>query len=369
MARIGIDARKIADFGIGSHIYFLLKNFAEVDKEHRFFLFAHPDDAHYFSEFPARFEFVPEYSGKYSLGELFSLSYKARKLRLDLFHSPHYVLPFLLPCPAVVTVHDLIHLLFPQYLPHNWAKFYARYMIGRGVKRASRVITVSHSSKRDILRFFRVPEEKIEVIYNGVAPELMEPLSSEELDKVRRKYGIYEPFLLFVGNLKPHKNLRRLISSFARVAVQVPELLLVVVGDELHNHPDLAREVEEKKLKGRVRFFGYTERGELKGLYQLAEILVFPSLYEGFGLPPLEAMAVGTPVVASNVSSIPEVVGDAALLVDPRDEEMIAKGILRLLNERGLKQDLIEKGKKRAKIFSWRKTAELTLEVYNQVLR
>jgi glycosyltransferase involved in cell wall biosynthesis len=368
MARIGIDARKIADFGIGSYIYYLLKNFACVDKEHRFFLFAHPDDGHHFSDLPARFKLIHEYSPKYSLSELFSLSYKARRLKLDLFHAPHYVLPFFLPCPAVVTVHDLIHLIFPQYLPNIWARFYARHVIGRGVKRAKRVITVSRSSKDDILHFFRLPEDKIEVIYNGVAPEFLKSSKKEELTKIRRKYGLDEPFILFVGNLKPHKNLKRLISSFARVSQRISEITLVVVGDELHNHPELEEKIEELRLKGRVRFFGFTDRDELKCLYQLAELLLFPSLYEGFGLPPLEAMAIGTPVVASNISSIPEVVADAALLVDPYDEEMIAANVLKLLAEESLRNKLIERGRERAALFSWRETAELTLKVYNQVL-
>ena len=221
--------------------------------------------------------------------------------------------------PVVVTIHDVIHLMFPQYLPNRVAFSYAKWSITQAAQRATRVMTVSESSKRDILRFVDTEPDKIDVIYNAYDERFaMEP-REEDVVRVRERYQLTDEFVLYAGNVKPHKNLERLIDAFALVRKRgLDHLKLVLIGDEISKYTALRRAVHQHQLHKYVRFLGYLPEETLAVMYRLAGVFVFPSLYEGFGLPPLEAMASGTPVVTSNVSSLPEVAGDAAVLVDLR---------------------------------------------------
>jgi len=229
-------------------------------------------------------------------------------------------------------------------------------------------LTVSEASKRDILRFFGVPPEKIVVVYNAIDDHFWEEPAADDVARVRERYQLDHKFVLYVGNIKPHKNLVRIIEAFDQVRGTIgEELKLLIIGDEISKLPALRLAVHRHKLHKHVRFLGYLPDRTLAILYRLASVFVFPSLYEGFGLPPLEAMASGTPVVTSNVSSMPEVAGDAALLVDPYDVGAIACAIGRVLTDPALAAELRRKGLARAREFSWERSVLKTLDVYRRV--
>ena len=228
---------------------------------------------------------------------------------------------------------------------------------------------MSEASKRDILRFFNVRPEKVDVIYNAIDERFLAPADPERMDLVRQRYQLDHPFVLYVGNIKPHKNIERLIDAFGRARARGCEddLKLVIIGDEISKYPALRQSVHKHKLDKHVRFLGFQPMETLAAFYRLARAFVFPSLYEGFGLPPLEAMACGTPVVTSNVSSLPEVAGGAALLVDPYDADAIADGICLAVSDETLRADLIRRGHERARSFSWAQSVRKIHEIYMQV--
>jgi glycosyltransferase involved in cell wall biosynthesis len=367
--RIGIDARKLHDFGIGTYIRNLLRQLARLDHQTDFVLLCRPEDRTTLATLGENFRPVAESAGNYSLAEQWRIPLALRRERVTLFHAPHYVLPPLVPCRSVVTIHDCIHLMFPQYLPSRVAYVYAKGSITAASRRATRVMTVSESSKRDILRFVDVPADKIDVIYNAYDERFgVEPLE-EDVVRVRERYQLHDEFILYAGNVKPHKNLERLIEAFHLVRNKgLDHLKLVLIGDEISRYASLRRAVHRHQLHKYVRFLGYLPEETLAVMYRLAGVFVFPSLYEGFGLPPLEAMASGTPVVTSNVSSLPEVAGGAAVLVDPYDPEAIADGIYRVLTDEQLRQGLRKKGIARAHQFSWEASVRRVRDIYQQAI-
>jgi glycosyltransferase involved in cell wall biosynthesis len=366
--RIGIDARKLRDFGIGTYIRNLLRQLARLDHDTEFVLLCRPQDRQSLTSLGENFRTVPETAPNYSLAEQIHVPWTLRREGVTLFHAPHYVLPPLVRCRSVVTIHDCIHLMFPQYLPNRFALAYARTSITMAARRANRVLTVSESSKRDILRFVDVPADRIDVIYNAYDERFGVEPREEDVVRVRERYQLHDEFVLYAGNVKPHKNLARLIEAFHLVRSRgLDHLKLVLIGDEISRYAALRRAVHRYQLHKYVRFLGYLPEETLAVMYRLAGVFVFPSLYEGFGLPPLEAMASGTPVVTSNVSSLPEVAGDAALLVDPYDPSAIADGIYKVLTDETLRRDLRQKGLARARQFSWEDSVRRVREIYGEV--
>ena len=368
--RIGIDGRKLHDFGIGTYIRNLLRQLARLDQQSEFVVLCQPNHCETIAAFGANFRGVPESAANYSVAEQIKIPLALRRERVDLFHAPHYVLPPLVRCRSVVTIHDCIHLMFPEYLPNKFALAYARTSITLAARRATRVLTVSESSKRDILRFVDTEPDKIDVIYNAYDERFGVEPREEEVVRVRERYQLQGEFVLYAGNVKPHKNLKRLIEAFHLVRQRgLDHLKLVLIGDDVSKYADLRRAVHQHQLHKHVRFLGYLPEETLAVMYRLAGVFVFPSLYEGFGLPPLEAMASGTPVVTSNVSSLPEVVGDAALLVDPYDPAAIAGGMERALTDPALRLSLREKGLARATEFSWEHSVRRIREIYGEACR
>ena len=368
--RIAIDARKFHDFGIGTYIRNLLKHLASSDHDTEYVVLCRPQDTELVRQLGPNFKAVAEQSKPYSIREQIALPVRLLTARVDLFHAPHYVLPPLVPCRSIVTIHDCIHLMFPQYLPNRMAYVYARASLAAAATRAARILTVSETSKSDILRYCNVPADRIIVIPNAIDDRLATPPRDEDIQRVRERYQLDGPFVLYVGNIKPHKNLERLIDAFHLVRREGFERLkLLIIGDQISRFPRLRRAVDRYKLHKHVRFLGFVGDDTLAALYRLATVFVFPSLYEGFGLPPLEAMASGTPVVTSNVSSLPEVVGDAAVLVDPYSAKSIAEGIQRVLVDPALRETLRLRGLERAKAFSWEASVRRTLDVYREVAR
>ena len=367
--RIAIDARKLRDFGIGTYIRNLLRHLARLDSRTEYVVLCSDEDLGFAGELGENFRAVPERSGAYSVREQFAVPLDLRREGADLFHAPHYVLPPLTPCRSVVTIHDCIHLRFPQYLPHRLGYAYARSALWVAAHRSAHVFTVSEASKRDILDYFRVPESKISVIYNAIDERFHEQPPADEVERVRERYQLNDPFVLYAGNIKPHKNLERLIEAFYILRREdLEHVKLLIIGDEITKYAGLRRAVHRYKLHKHVRFFGFVPDATLAILYRLASVFVFPSLYEGFGLPPLEAMASGTPVITSNVSSLPEVVGDAAILIDPYQPEAIAGAMRRVLTDDRLRDDMRERGLARAREFSWDRSVTRVREIYETVL-
>src|SRR6266852_2276528 len=339
-----------------------------MDDQTEYVVVCRPEDREALSTLGRNFRTVPETAGNYSVAEQVKIPLVLKREGVTLFHAPHYVLPPLVRCRSVVTIHDCIHLMFPQYLPNRLALSYARTSIGLAARRATRVLTVSESSKRDILRFVDTQPEKIDVIYNAYDLRFAVEPREEDVSRVRERYQLQDEFVLYAGNVKPHKNLERLIEAFHLVRRRgLDHLKLVLIGDEISRYAALRRAVHRHQLHQYVRFLGYMPEETLAVMYRLAGVFVFPSLYEGFGLPPLEAMASGTAVVTSNVSSLPEVAGGAAVLVDPYDPDAIAEGIHRVLTDEALRRDLRRKGVARAHQFSWEASVRRVHEIYRQV--
>lgn len=366
--RVAIDTRKLHDFGIGTYVSNLVRGLARLNDDYEYTLICHPTDVDFVRSLGANFRAWPDRSGNYSLREQFTIPWDVWRTRPDVFHAPHYVLPTLTPGRTVVTIHDCIHLRFPQYLPNRLAHFYARAFLSGAARKAARIITVSEASKRDIMHFLHTPAGRIEVVYNGFDERLSAPSAVDEA-RVRDRFQLDAPFVLYAGNIKPHKNVDRLIEAFAQLRQRgLDTVKLLIIGDDISKYSNLRRLVHRHQLHQQVRFLGFVSTDTLAALYQLAQVFVFPSLYEGFGLPPLEAMANGTPVITSNVSSLPEVVGDAALLIDPMDAGALADAMYRVLTEPELRADLVRRGRERVKAFSWERSVARTRDIYRDVV-
>ena len=373
--RIVVDARKAGgqDYGIGTYIRRLGETCARLSPSDDFVFLGKADrvDGKDVPRDAARITgdnvtWEPNPSANYSLRELVSIAWQVRDLRGDVFHAPHYVYPLMLPCPGVVTIHDCIHLRFPQQFPKPGSNLYARMMIRRAVAKSDRVLTVSEATRADLVELVNADPSKIEVIPHGCDPYFLETVDDRELRNVAKKYSLARPFLLSVANIKPHKNLKRLLESFGQLRRDYDDLDLVIAGGDFY--PELQAACESYGVKDRVRQLGFLKKKDLRALYNLARIFVFPSLYEGSGLPPLEAMACGTPVVASSNSAIPEVVGHNGLLVNPYRVDAITEAIRSLLEDSSFRNKLGAQGKIRAQEFDWNESARRVLDVYREVV-
>jgi glycosyltransferase involved in cell wall biosynthesis len=357
--KIAIDVRKWRDFGIGTYVRNLVRHLARLDDQTSYLLFCHQGDEAVLRDLAENFVPVVDSSPGYGIREHVTIPLKLRRLGAELLHTPHYVRPLLCTIPSVVTIHDCIHLLFPQYLPNRMAWRYARYMMGSAIRHSAVVFTVSDASRADILRFYPWADPtKVHVVPNAIDTELLQDPGKEEMERVRERYQLHGRFVLFAGNVKPHKNLERLIRAFAQVREQGghDDLQLLLIGDDVSRYGSLRRAVKATRLRQDVRFFGFVPPSTLAALYRMADVFAFPSLYEGFGLPPLEAMSCGTPVVTSGMAALHEVVDDAAVLVDPYSVDDIAGAISRVLESEELRADLIRKGLARARMFSWERS-------------
>ncbi len=367
--RIGIDARKIRDFGIGTYIKNLLHHIPTFDTENTYIIFHYPTDREVIPD-STNFRCVPETSPRYSIRELTLLPVKMAQYRLDIFHAPHYTLPPVRPCRGVVTIHDVIHLRFPEYLPHPAAYYYAKSLMWLAAKSARKIITVSECSKRDIARYLHVPQEKIVVIYNGIEVNDNVTCPVKTRDAVNAHFGLSRPYLLYLGNFLPHKNLDMLIKAYAffKRRYNLPHCL-VLAGKNDKSRTQLERAITTEHVADDVIMTGFVADEWVPSLYANADVFVYPSIYEGFGLQALEAMAHRVPVAASNVSSLPEIVGEAAILFDPTNAENIAETLHTAVTNQQLRSDLIEKGIERLTHFSWSDMAQQTVNVYREIMR
>jgi glycosyltransferase involved in cell wall biosynthesis len=303
------------------------------------------------------------------LWEQAALPLLARQSRLDLLHGAVNISPAIAPCPTVVTVHDLSFMRYPQAFP-PMQRAYLHSQVRRSVAAARRVIAVSQATKQDVVDLFGAPPDRIDVVYNGVDASFC-PAPAAEVEAFRRRAGLPERFILHLGTLEPRKNLVRLVQAFARVRAQdtgQPSVKLVLAGGKGWDYDAVFAEVSRQGLEQEVLFPGYVRDEELAWWYRAAALFVYPSLLEGFGLPVLEAMACGAPTVTSNLSSLPEVAGDAALLVDPTSVDALVEALLRLLADADLARELRGRGLAQAARFPWRRTAAETAAVYRRAL-
>ena len=293
-----------------------------------------------------------------------------RQARVDLLHALAFVAPLWSPCPTVVTVHDLSFLRFPErFRPAN--RLYLTWMTRLSARRARRIIAVSHYTRTEVVRLLGFPEERVDVVVHGVDHTRFHPYPPAQVAAFRQARGLPDRFILFVGTLEPRKNLPTLLRAFARLREQHPEeeVTLVIAGGKGWYYDPLFAQVRALGLSDRVRFPGFVPDAELPLWYSAATFFVYPSLYEGFGMPLLEAMACGTPVIAARSSALPEVVGEAGLLVPPDDAEGLARAMAWLLKDEALRLHLRERGRAQAARFTWAQTASQTVVVYRRALQ
>jgi glycosyltransferase involved in cell wall biosynthesis len=374
--RIAIDVRRIGDFGVGTYIRNLVAALAGIDRENRYILIALKRNEPELADLPANFETaVYERPDTHWINH-FSLYLFLRELGADLVHVPVNAIPLLMPRPYVVTIHDMSSLMYAEDSQRRSLRL---YLFRRGLLRAERVIAVSAATRRDAESLLGVPAGRIRQIYDAPDPRFLRdrPDSADgreaERQRILERYQINHPFLLYAGAVRPQKNIPRLVEAFAVLRGDLErhpvykDLRLIIIGDEISRYPSVRHAVIKTRVEDVVRFLGFVPLDTLRVFFEAASAFVFPSLYEGFGLPPLEAMAAGTPVVTSAVSSLPEVTGDAAMLVNPENVFDIARGIREVLLDEELRSGLIRKGYEQARRFSWSKTAAEVLAIYEEV--
>ena len=369
---IAIDIRRVRDFGPGTYTRNLVEQLSRLDTENRYLLAGTEDDAAEVGLLPENFQYLILQRSEGPRGDL-ELAWRLEREKVDLCHTTFLYAPWVLPQRYIITVHDTAAYLSGTNgttLPET-----VRFLRTRQVlRRASRILAVSTATSRDLIAQFGLRPEKIQIVYNAVDKQLQETPSEKMIEQVLRRYSIEDPYLLYAGNARSHKNLPRLIEAFALVKDELRDhatfqnLKLIIIGDEISDHPELRHAVIKSRRQQDVRFLGHVSPAQLGAFYERATAFIFPSLHEGFGLPPLEAMAHGAPVLSSNVSSLPEVLGDAALLVNPGKVFDISHGILHLLLDDELRTTLIERGRRQVKKFSWEESVKAILQVYRETV-
>jgi glycosyltransferase involved in cell wall biosynthesis len=376
--RIGIDISRTVEesTGVGYYAKHLVRALAGIDAENDYLLYGI-----FYDCYPEgwRKASIPK-SPNFRLHQKNSLSWLVRKRwenagrhkekllgGIDLLHSTAYTMPLLSHLPVIVTIHDLSFFVYPQHHTEANYQFVTRN-VHQAARRAGFIIADSESTKKDIMRFLHVPEERMEVIYLAAGDGFDEKRSPETIAQTKNKYGINKPYFLAVGSMEPRKNLASALIAFkALKETKKIDYQFVVAGGKGWKNEAFYRLLKKLSIDEHLVLTGYVPEEELPALYQGAEVFVYPSLYEGFGLPVLEAMSSGTPVITSNASSLPEVAGDAALLVNPMETFDLYRAMEALVMNPALKADFKEKGFKQSKKFTWEKTALETLEVYRKV--
>lgn len=368
--RIAIDAHSVGTRLGGNESYAinLIEALAEVDTTNQYTLYVTKRDA--LDRFKGRW---PNFSVRSTLPHTplvripLTLSRELRRNPVDILHVQYTAPPFT-PCPVVVTVHDLAFEHLPEtFKRRSWMQL--RLTVRNTAKKAAHIITVSDYSRRDIIETYGIDPNRISVTYESAAPQFVPISDDQELARVRQTYGIDEDYILCVGAIQPRKNLGRLIAAYSLLRREHPEgklPQLVLAGKCAWLYGETLRTIKELEDNNSVILTGYVPDADLPALYSGALCFVYPSYFEGFGLPPLEAMRCGTPVIVGNRTSLPEVVGNAGLLIDPFDVGQIASAIKKLINDSDLRSLLRVKGLERAKQFDWKKTARQTLAVYEK---
>lgn len=373
--RIGIDARFYGTLGkgLGRYASELIRQLEQTDHENEYLIFLRKENFDDYTPHAKNFRKIQAEFPWYSLREQIIYPFWLMRFKLDLMHFTHFNVPMLYHKPFVVTIHDLILLkhptprastLGPLLFKIKFA-FYTR-VITHALRAAEEILTVSGYTKNDVKETFPFTENKnISVTHLACAAPF---LDTSDTSVPKTVEGIRGPFMLYVGNAYPHKNLERLLAAFTKFKQKTPDYRLILVGSEDHFYRRLKREAQAAGVEKDVIFFGRASDEELKALYKKADFYVFPSLHEGFGLPPLEAMCHDLPVAAAQATSLPEILGDAAFFFDPKSEDDIEKALTRMATDEPIRTELIEKGRARASVFDWPTCARRTLGVYRRAL-
>ncbi|MGL5830723.1 MAG: glycosyltransferase family 4 protein [Candidatus Altimarinota bacterium] len=367
--QIAIDVRD-ADgerTGKGFYAYGLISEILSADQENQYILYSDKEKSP-FKELPnVTFKHLPFQGLKWHLEALKDL----KKTRPDLYFAPtSFIIPALAPrwLRTIITVHDLVSFLFPTNHSRK-AVFVERLTLKKALSKVSKVFVVSENTQNDLVKVFKFPKSTILEVPCAPHDRYKNPVSDQDLQKIREKFKLPEKFIFAVGTLEPRKNFVTLVKAFANVKRKFPDYKLVIAGKQGWKYQDIYRAIKEFKLTEDVILPGYLKEDELQIMYHLASVFVFPSLYEGFGIPPLEAMACGCPVVASNAASLPEVIGDGGLLVDPRSSVKLAEAIIDLIENPQVRSLLIERGYKRSLYFTWQESARLALAAFKELKR
>jgi glycosyltransferase involved in cell wall biosynthesis len=373
--KVAIDIRRMTEFGIGTYIRNVVRTLARLDRESKYFLIGLPAKVAECGPLPPNFHSVPLAGTDNTLRG--SLEFRAivRRLHCDVVHIPHlFWIPRGLPCPYVVTVHDLLEHMYGAHDGSTLRRSLHFQLTRRALSKAARVLAVSQFTKSEIEKLFAIPGERIEVVHNAIDERFLRGHATpSDLELIAQRYLVNYPFLLYAGAIRPHKNVVRIIEAFSALKTELAkehvmsDLKLIIIGDDLSSHPDLRRTVIRSGVQNDVRFLGFVPIEVLRIFYDVAQVFVFPSLYEGFGLPPLEAMAHGTPVVTSNTSSLPEVTGNAAVLVNPENVFEIRRALHKALLDTSLRGRMEQRGYEQAQRFSWMNSVERILEIYREV--
>ncbi len=380
--KIGIDARMYSEsFGIGRYILEITKRmFLEKNNIEWVIFMNEPAFSKY--KFPKNVKKVLANAGHYSIAEQTSFAHILHKEKCDLVHFCNFNLPLFFRGEFLVTIHDTTINFFPGKKMNTWWYKAGYNMVMRNaVKNSEKIITVSQNTKNDVIRLFgskksrRAPQGGGEILDKKIDPILIapsdefHPISDLEKVQIKKKYELPPEYIIYTGNWREHKNLVGLLKSFAILKKSFPQLVLVITGKEDPCYPEVLETSRDLELEDSVKFVGCVDFNDLKKLTAAATIYVFPSFYEGFGMPPLEAMACEVPCAVSNTSAIPEVCGDAALYFDPENSEEMAQQITKLLREPKSREILIKKGLERVKKFDWEKVAQKTLGIYLDLLK
>jgi len=366
--RIAINALAMRRelYGVANYIRSLIQALSRVDSENEYLVIVPSESACHVQGLSERFyvEVGPGDPKRRIVWEQTVLPWKLKQNGIDVYHGPAFAAPLLKTCRQVVTVHDTTFRLTPKEHALR-RRLYLGLMVPAMVRRCDRMIAVSNSTKADVLDLEGAREEKIEVVPLGVDERFAPMHCKKQLENVRKKYGLPDRFILFVGVIEPRKNLERLVEAYVASSVY-HEFGLVLAGSLGWGYSNLLDKVNRVGIKERIHMPGYVADADLPTLYSAASAFVYPSLYEGFGLPVLEAMACGTPVITSCVSSLPEVAGRAAVLIDPQNTSEIASALCRVLSDRTFAGELSALGRERAKLFNWEQTARESLAVYER---
>lgn len=371
MLHIAIDVRHLRDFGIGTYIRNLVRALARCDQENRYTLVGRPQEQRELEGIGANFSTAAYDRPETDLLHNLTFPYFLRRFKADLYHIPLNSVAWWMPRPYVVTIHDMSSLLFPARRDFRHTLREEKYR--RGALRAARVITVSHSTRRDLENVLHVPAARIRTIYSAPDPAFSELHDASLENQTLERYSIQYPFILYAGTIRAQKNVPRLIEAFAVVRAELENhpsygrLHLIIIGDELSKNPAVRRAVAQARMEPVVRFLGFVPIETLRVFYRAASAFAFPSLYEGFGLAPLEAMTCGTPVVASDIPPLVEAVGDAAELVSPDNVFDIARGLREVLLDDNKRRGLAAAGRARAARFQWDHTAREVLQIYQEI--
>lgn len=370
--RIGIDATALPPqpVGAGNYIIQLVRALAALEAGQEFVVFAHQSGCELIGLPPQpglEWVVLPDKNPASRLvWEQTLFPRLVRRSGVDLLHSLHYTRPLVLPCASVVTFHDMTFFLFPHLHTRSKRLFFPRAIL-YSARKADALVAISESTRQDAIRLLGIPPHKIFTTPLGVSPDYRPVSEASLLEEVRRRYRLPEKFILYVGLVEPRKNLPLLLKAYKSLTRQRQDYPLVIVGRFGWMYEQVIRQIDLLELKEKVHFAGYVPAQDLPIVYNLADVFVYPSLYEGFGLPPLEAMACGTPVITTAVSSMPEHVGEAGILVPAQDEQALSQAILAVLGDQALREQLAILGPRQAARFTWKRTAQETLRVYQQL--